>query len=420
MAHHFLTLLLLLLLFTTPPPSLARLFLPSHLRRHPHFHDLPALRSLKDSLTDLPGSSFFSTWDFSLPSPNPCLSFSGLTCSPDGLHVTILSLGDSSLVRPALAGFLPESLSSLSSLTQLLLSPGIVTGPIPPQLGLLRHLRVLSLPRNRLTGPIPPSLASLRYLHTLDLSYNQLSGVVPAHLPSLPSLKVLVLSNNLLSGHLPPVSSHLLHLDLSRNHLSGPIPSYLPPSLRYLSLSRNLMWGPINSLSPLPELAYLDLSMNLFSGPVPPSLFRASLLSMHLQFNHFSGGVPAPVDRFDAISYGPGSVVDLSHNSLTGELTAVLAGVESLFLNNNHLTGPVPAEYIDSLKEGRTRTLLLQHNYLTGFPLDKGNPLPDTAAVCLLYNCMVPPIGLEACPASAGSQLSRPSSQCRVFGGRGR
>ncbi|KAI4318902.1 hypothetical protein MLD38_032557 [Melastoma candidum] len=413
---HFLT--LLLLLFVAPPTSLARPL--SRHRRWPPFHDLPALRSLKDSLTDLPGSSFFSTWDFSLPSPNPCLSFSGLTCSPDGRRITILSLGDSSLVGPGLAGFLPESLSSLTALTQLLLSPGIVTGSIPPRLGLLRDLRVLSLPRNRLTGPIPPSLAFLPNLHTLDLSYNQLSGFIPAHLPSVPSLRVLVLSNNLLSGHLPPVSSQLLHLDLSRNHLSGLIPSYLPPSLRYLSLSRNSMWGPINSLSPLTELAYLDLSINLFSGPVPPLLFRASLSSMHLQWNNFSGGVPVPIDHSDVISYGPGSVVDLSHNSLTGELTAVLAWVESLFLNNNHLTGPVPAEYVDSLKEGHTRMLFLQHNYLTGFPLDKGNTLPDTAAVCLSYNCMVPPIGKEACPTSAGSQLSRPSSQCPVPGGRGR
>ncbi|XP_057465821.1 uncharacterized protein LOC130755466 [Actinidia eriantha] len=112
-------------------------------------------------------------------------------------------------------------------------------------------------------------------------------------------------------------------------------------------------------------------------------------------------------------SYGQGSIVNLSHNSLGGQLSAVLAGLESLFLNNNRLIGSVPVEYVDSVRRGSTKTLYLQHNYISRFPIV---PLPDSVSVCLSYNCMVPAVRLPAaCPASAGQQLYRPIYQCSVF-----
>lgn len=114
-------------------------------------------------------------------------------------------------------------------------------------------------------------------------------------------------------------------------------------------------------------------------------------------------------------SYGQGSIVDLSHNSLTGELSPLLAGVESLYLNNNRLIGTVPREYVKSVYLGTTTTLYLQHNYLHAFPVEPGSALPDTVSLCLSYNCMLPPVGLAACPASSGTELSRPASQCSVI-----
>ena len=111
-------------------------------------------------------------------------------------------------------------------------------------------------------------------------------------------------------------------------------------------------------------------------------------------------------------------MVDLSHNILGGELTAALAGVESLFLNNNRWIGRVPREYVDGLYRRTIKTLYLQHNYITEFPLEPAAlPLPDTVSLCLSYNCMVPPlpVGITACPASAGAQLFRPESQCVAF-----
>ncbi|XWS47429.1 hypothetical protein CRYUN_Cryun14cG0151400 [Craigia yunnanensis] len=375
--------------------------------------DLAVLSAIKDSLTDIPGSRFFSTWDFT--ALDPCSSFTGVTCSFNN-RVTVLSLGTGLSDSPGLAGSLSPALSNLTELTQLVLFPGLVTGPIPPQLGQLTRLRVISLTNNRLTGPIPTSFYTLPYLHTLDLSSNQLTWSIPSGLTKLPSLKVLILSSNELTGELPrTVSAQLLHLDLKKNNISGQLPR-LPSTLRYLSVSMNSMWGPLNGLESLSELVYLDVSMNKFSGPIPTSLFlNPTLTSLFLQRNNLSGGLPSIKMDPTIQSYGEGSIVDLSHNFITGEITPLLAGVETLFLNNNHLIGSVPEEYVKSVYGGTTKTLYLQHNYLSGFPLPQGLALPDTVSLCLSYNCMVPLVGISTCPASAGRQPSRPESQCSVF-----
>ncbi|GFZ07620.1 leucine-rich repeat (LRR) family protein [Actinidia rufa] len=314
--------------------------------------DLTALQQIKNELTDIPGTDFLATWDFT--SPDPCTTFAGITCSaviPRRVDSLILGTGLSD--SPGLAGSLSSSLSTLTELTQLVLFPGLVTGPIPSQLGALKNLRVISLTNNRLTGPIPTAITLLPNLHTLDLSYNHLTGCVPPNLYELTQLKVLILASNLLSGELPSeLPSQLLHLDVKNNGIWGRLPKKLPLSLRYLSASGNELWGPLNGLQSLSELVFLDLSMN------------------HLR-------------------------------------------VESLFLNNNRLIGSVPVEYVDSVRKGSTKTLYLQHNYISGFPI---LPLPDSVSVCLSYNCMVPAVRLTAaCPASAGQQLSRPIYQCSVF-----
>ncbi|KAK4279020.1 hypothetical protein QN277_016786 [Acacia crassicarpa] len=400
-----------LLLFLLPSLSL-------QLSPKLNFSDLQALLAIKNSLTSIYNTrhSFFSTWDFT--SPDPCSSFSGVTCSlsqpPSSLRVTILSLGDS----PGLSGSLPAAISGLTELTQLILSPGIVTGSIPPEIGKLTKLRVISLPSNRFTGGIPTTFSSLNSLHTLDLSHNQLTGSVPPGLTLLPELRVLILAFNSISGELPSISSQLLHLDLKNNVVAGPLPSSLPASLRYLSLSNNRMWGPLNGLATLTELTFLDLSMNQFSGPIPgPLFFIPTLSSLLLQRNNLSGGIPQTAQGPlipTSPSYGQGSIVDLSHNSLSGELSTVLDGVESLFLNNNRLMGSVPEEYFKSVSRGSTKTLYLQHNYFTGFPHFDG--LSDAASLCLSYNCMVPPLwGVMTCPASSGGPMSRPTAQCSVF-----
>lgn len=403
---HYTYLLLVIVLLISPFSSFQQ-----NMMMNPQ--DLKALLSIKNTLTEVsPFKPFFSTWN--LTAPDPCSSFAGVTCFLS--RVTILSLGTNSL---PLAGSLPDSISQLTQLTQLILAPGIVTGPIPPQLARLTKLRVISIPSNRFTGPIPSTLSYLINLHTLDLSHNQLTGSIPPSLTELPHLKILILASNALTGPLPiTVSSPLLHLDIKTNQLTGPLPVSLPSSLRYLSLSQNLLWGPLtNGLISLSQLVFLDLSMNHFIGPIPAQLFSLpALQNVFLQRNNLSGGLrPGPTP---GPTYWEGSTVDLSHNYLSGELPRMFDGVESLFLNNNRFVGRVPEVYVKSVCRGSTRTLYLQHNYLTQIPLPGVTLVPDTASLCFSYNCMVPPPKLMTCPASAGRELPRPQAQCSVFNHR--
>lgn len=380
--------------------------------------DLQALDGIRQSLRGLPGSTFFSTWDFTSGALNPCTSFSGITCSQDTpdspLRVSLLSLGTGLEASPGLTGQFPSSIADLSALTELVVYPGRIYGPIPPSIGLnCRRLRLLSVSNNLISGPIPASLAGLTELHTLDLGHNQLAGPIPASLfSSLPNLRVLVLESNQLTEALPAElsSTSLNHLDCRDNSLTGSLPP-LPPTLRYLSLAKNSFWGTLNaalSSDPL-NLTYIDLSMNKFTGKIPTAVFSLpQLSSIFLQRNDFSGPLilPEPV---------PGSwqVVDLSHNSITGELPGELSAAASLFLNSNKLVGPVPVEFAKRVYNGSMTTFYVQHNFLTAFPSSGPGPLPELVSLCLAYNCMELPAATEAgCPASAGSHQARPKEQC--------
>ncbi|KAG2567945.1 leucine-rich repeat receptor-like protein kinase PXL1 [Panicum virgatum] len=428
----FLLLLLLGMLASRAPAQPATL----------HERDAAALRDLRASLRDLPGSRFFDTWD---DARSPC-AYAGVVCAPDGdssstpavLRVSVLTLGTGLADSPGLAGALPDSLSTLAALTDLVLYPGRVTGPIPSALGAgLRRLRLLSLAGNQLTGAVPASLAGLPDLHTLDLGGNRLDGAVPPGLllPDSPSLKVLILANNGgISGEIPAgfASSGLFHVDLARNALAGGLPP-LPATLRYFSVAGNAMQGTLDeafgggggdgsaTASPPPllaDLAFLDLSMNNLSGSIPASVFGLpSLSSLLLSRNNFTGALsvppPSPEQQW--------AVVDVSHNGIPGEVPEALAAAGSLYVNNNRLSGEVPAAVARSVLAGRMTTLYAQHNFLTGFPVPPAAPLPDSAALCLSYNCMELPSASAAdgCPTIGGPLEARPAEQCNGGGGDG-
>ncbi|XP_078445404.1 uncharacterized protein LOC144714527 [Wolffia australiana] len=352
--------------------------------------DFLALQAIRNSLSDLPGSHFFSSWDFT---SDPC-TFPGVLCSSS--RVSSLSLGPS-------LGRLHPSLSRLSSLRLLSLSPGRVSGPIPSSLSLLPSLLFLSLSHNLLSGPLPPFSPSLS---TLDLSHNLLSGSLP---PFSPSLSTLLLSHNRLSGPLPTLPSSLRRLDLAHNNLTGKIPS-LPSSLELLSLSFNRFEGSLPPLSGLRSLRLLDLSFNLLSGPVPSDVFELPLQELRMQRNLFCG-----VLRPSAWVTIP--VVDLSYNRLSGPVPVELAQTQRLYLNSNRFSGRLPEVFMERLMSSAMKTLYLQHNFLSRVEISPGEDMPASSSICLQFNCMVPPAH-ATCPPRGGSTMARPASQCggRVYG----
>ncbi|KAL2485841.1 Leucine-rich repeat (LRR) family protein [Abeliophyllum distichum] len=357
--------------------------------------DFLALQSIRKSLDDLPGSNYFASWDFT---SEPC-SFGGVYC--DGDKVIALNLGDPRAGSPGLTG--PDRPSYRETVCSCRVndSPGSgqrVSAPNPVS---------VEDPQAFISGEIPATLGQLRGLQTLDLSFNHITGSVPRSIGTLPALSNVILCHNRLSGTIPSfVSQSLIWLDLKNNNFSGSLsPVSLPLSLQYLSLSSNRLAGPVDRLlSHLNWLNYLDLSVNRFSSYIPGNIFTFPITTLQLQRNQFSG----PVHPLDQVTI---SSVDLSFNQLSGQISPMLSTVQNLYLNNNGFTGSVPTNFVDRLLAASIQTLYLQHNFLTGIEINPTVEIPLSSSLCLQYNCMVPPVDTP-CPSNAGTQKTRPTSQC--------
>ncbi|KAK0582988.1 hypothetical protein LWI29_032016 [Acer saccharum] len=368
--------------------------------------DFLALQAIRKSLDDMPGSNFFTSWDFTA---DPC-NFAGVYC--DGDKVIALNLGDPRAGSPGLTGRIDPAIGKLSALAELSIVPGRIIGALPQSLSQLKNLRFLAASRNFISGGIPATLGQLRGLRTLDLSYNQFTGDIPRSIGTLPELSNVILCHNKLSGPVPPfLSQTLTRLDLKSNALSGSLsPNSLPPSLQYLSLSWNRLSGPVDRLlNRLDQLNYLDLSINQFSGPIPGRIFTFPITNLQLQRNQFSG----PVQPADQVTIGS---VDLSYNRLSGQVSPLFSTVQVLYLNNNRFTGQVPGSFVDRLLNANIQILYLQHNYLTGIQINPTAEIPLSSSLCLQYNCMVPPVQTP-CPLKSGKQKTRPSNQCSEWKG---
>ncbi|XP_010455961.1 PREDICTED: probably inactive leucine-rich repeat receptor-like protein kinase IMK2 [Camelina sativa] len=368
--------------------------------------DFLALQAIRKSLDDLPGSNFFDSWDFT---SDPC-SFAGVFC--DGDKVTALNLGDQKAGSPGLSGRLDPAIGKLSALTELSIVPGRIMGSLPHAISQAKNLRFLAISRNFLSGEIPASLGELTGLKTLDLSYNQLTGSIPPSIGSLPELSNLILCHNHLNGSIPQfLSQTLTRIDLKRNNLTGVIPpTSLPPSMQYLSLAWNQLTGRVDRvLLRLNQLNYLDLSLNRFTGAIPGQIFAFPITNLQLQRNFFYGAIQ-PANEVTI------PTIDLSYNRFSGELSPLLSNVQNLYLNNNRFTGQVPVSFVDRLLAANIQTLYLQHNFLTGIQISPAADIPVSSSLCLQYNCMVLPVQTP-CPVKAGSQKTRPTTQCNEWRG---
>ena len=377
-----------------------------------------------------------------------------------------------------LSGAIPPELGNLASLETLYLSSNELSGPIPPELGNLVSLETLHLSSNELSGPIPPELrqiASLSWLnleqtkvcvpgtrdfvawlgertvqplnfcnaadiqalqslyeaaggsnwalqtdwhglgHTVDPTDHVLGDWFGVHADSLGRVAALDLANNGLVGKLPTVLGELAHLTSLRvggNGLSGRLPLSLTRlplrEFRYsgtdlcLPVGRSFQaWldsipvreGTDEDCEALTDREILELLYEATSGPASSGpggwtrsdnwLTDAPLGEWHgvrtdsdgrvtrlvVNNNNLSGPIPAELGSLSSLKG-----LSLQRNDLSGPIPPELGSLSSLkvlSLNDNNLSGPIPPELgnLDSVT-----SLSLSDNDLLGqIPPELGN-----------------------------------------------
>ncbi len=116
-----------------------------------------------------------------------------------------------------LEGILPAELGNLGVLTALYLDNNQFSGQIPTAIGKLDSLKILDLTDNKLEGNIPSEVAQMTNLTELNLGKNKLTGVLP-DLSPLTKLTIIRLYDNKLTG-LSDLSSlkNLSYVNLKNN-----------------------------------------------------------------------------------------------------------------------------------------------------------------------------------------------------------
>ncbi|KAL7594641.1 hypothetical protein Lser_V15G29001 [Lactuca serriola] len=295
----------------------------------------------------------------------------GNLCSLERLYI----VNNSAVVK------FPDFLNNLSGCTSLTLQMLITrgsqfTGSLSDEIQKFASLESLYLSDNQLNGSISEKLWELPRLQILDLSSNNLTVPSTYHLSSLSYVKGIGLMSCKIGPHFPKwihTLKNLTTLDLSNTAISDTTPlefwATWPSQLEYLNLSSNNISGKVpDLLSNFANLSVIDLSSNNFHGPIPN--IASTLASLDLSRNKFSGGI----SFICQIVGGFLSFLDLSHNSLTGQLPDCLWHFKQLKIVNlghNNLFGRLPpsVEYLINLK-----VLHLYKNELSGeLPLSLKN-----------------------------------------------
>ncbi|XP_048438822.1 LRR receptor-like serine/threonine-protein kinase GHR1 [Pyrus x bretschneideri] len=325
--------------------------------------DLGALLDLRKGIHKDPSGKLLVSWDSnSLDSDGCPLNWFGVTCSNG--RVISIAINDVGLV----GDFSFSAITGLTMLQNLSLSNNQLTGTIS-KVALFQSLEYLDLSSNLFHGLLPSDLVNLKGLVLLNLSSNQFEGILPSSFGKLEQLKFIDFRANGFSGDIMNFLSKMgsvVHLDVSSNLLSGSLDlglgnSSFVSSIQYLNVSHNYLVGelfPHDGMPYFDSLEVFDASYNQLVGPIPSFNFVVSLRVLRLGNNQLSGSLPEALLQESSMLL---SELDLSHNKLEGPVGSITSATLKKFnISSNKLSGSLPAMV------GHCSVIDLSNNMLTG------------------------------------------------------
>jgi Leucine-rich repeat (LRR) protein len=311
----------------------------------------------------------------------------GVQCDDDLNLVTSLTLGVNNLI-----GFIPDEISTLATLHEVVLFSNSLTGTIPSGLASLENIVTIDLRENLLSGLAFPSfITGLSRLESYRVSKNQLAGEIPLRIGSMRSINILWADNNSIFGTIPSTIGELRDLKsliLSRNDLTGSIPSALGLiTLETLALNDNALLGSIPSslfdlaslrtfrlegnflvgtlpmlIGQLTSIVDFRLQNNNLSGSIPTTIsFMTSLVSLRLNDNFWTGSIPDAFENYSNLDF-----FDISNTMLTGTIPTTLFSIPTIrliYMSKCMLRGSIPPQYADP---PILRDLYIDSNELSG------------------------------------------------------
>ncbi|XP_056162555.1 cuscuta receptor 1-like [Syzygium oleosum] len=275
-------------------------------------------------------------------------------------------------------------LSSLGPLTSLRLlssySTSLIGNLSDQSLCNLVKLEELDLSNNGITGRLPTCWRNMTSIRILSLEDNELTdSVASSPLTSLNSLEYLSISGNHfdMPSSLGPLANHsrlkVLLLDDTKLTIDTKIASLIPRfQLKVFrtsnSPSRGFKVTSLGFLNHQYDLRIFDLSSNDIPGPFPAWLLEnnTKLELLFMSNNLFTTLELPSMTLFNL------SVMDISNNSMRGELTAKFCAdvpnLHHLNLSTNKLEGNIPSE-LGGLKSLYVLDLS-SNNFLGGLPVE--------------------------------------------------
>ncbi|KAJ0684386.1 putative protein kinase RLK-Pelle-DLSV family [Helianthus annuus] len=238
------------------------------------------------------------------------------------------------------------------------LSVNYINGTIPSRFSQLR-VSIFVLEDNLLGGPLPQSLGRLSRLRRFVASANNFTGTIPESYGNLTNLEDFRIDGSSLSGSIPDFIgnwTNLTRLDLQGTSMAGPI----PPSISLLTKLKGLrisdLTGTTSSRFPnlqaMTQMNRLTLRNCLLTGSIPEDIGNPRILKlMFLNNNSLSGEIPAWV-------FSSKEKIDLSYNNFTWsqQKNCQSSSLYAWCMNEQHTCSSNPNRHSLFVNCGGTRT----------------------------------------------------------------